>query len=111
MSTWVIARTRDATSAPRQSDLGGHAAERVDDERDVGVQLDAELGGAAVYVVAIHRARERLVLQLLAYGGRLQAGHDLAGPHESARVDEAGQLVARVERAIQEADARHAGVV
>ena len=45
MSTWAIARGRDATSGPAQPDLGSHPRQRIDDEGDVRVQIDAELGG------------------------------------------------------------------
>ena len=33
-------------SSPRQPDLGGDAGQRIDDERDVRVELDAQAGVA-----------------------------------------------------------------
>src|SRR5207248_1896668 len=131
MSTWAIARVMGGevsatsperpsracrrrprgASGPGQADFGGDAGERLDDEGDVGVEVHAELGGPAVDVVAVDRAGEALVLELLAHRGRLEAGDDLAGPHERAGVHEAGQLVAGIERAVQAGDARHPRVI
>src|SRR2546421_7248155 len=125
MSTWAIARVMGGevsatsperpsracrrrprgASGPGQADFGGDAGERFDDEGDVGVEVHAELGGAAVDVVAVDRAGEALVLELLAHRGGLETGDDLAGPHERAGGDEAGQLVTGVERMVH---ARHA---
>src|SRR5919201_5384875 len=98
-------------SGPGQTDFGRDGGEGVDDERDVDVQIDAELGGAPVDVVAVHRARESLVFELFPYRRRLEPIDHLSGTHERTGVDEAGQLVAGIERTIEHADARAAGIV
>src|SRR5215470_12299752 len=85
----------------READFGGHFGEGGDDEGDVGVELDAELGRAAVDVVAVDGAREALVLELLLDRGRLKAGDRPARPDQGHRVHEARELVARVERLVQ----------
>src|SRR2546423_124569 len=112
MSTCTIERCEEATrSGPGQSDLGGDGGERVHDEGDVGVELHAELGRSAVDVVAVHGAREALVLEFLAHGSGFEPVDHLARAHQRARVHEAGQLVARVEGPVQQAHARNAGVI
>src|SRR5438034_6989972 len=68
MSTCAIARGvsgRATASCSGEADVRGNGGQRADDEGDVRVEIDAELGGAAVDVVAVHGARERLVLELL----------------------------------------------
>src|ERR1041385_1295229 len=50
---------------PIQSNLFLYRAQRIDDETDVFVHIDAQLFDALPDVVAIHRTRERLVLELL----------------------------------------------
>src|SRR5512146_2335123 len=101
MSTWAIARGVDvpwelvaipATSAAAEADLGRDAGERGNDEGDVLVELDTELGRATVDVVAVDRARERLVLELLPDRRGLQTGDDASRPDEGDRVHEAGEL-------------------
>src|SRR5881396_237184 len=68
-----------------QADLWRDARERLHDERDVRVEVDAELLGAAVDVVAVDRAREGLVLELLLDRRGLEARDHAARPHERAR--------------------------
>src|SRR5437879_4309682 len=80
---------RVGKSRTGETDLGGDAGERGDDERDVLVEIDTELGGLAVDVVAVDGACERLVLELLPDRGRLEPGDDAAGANERHRVDEA----------------------
>src|SRR5881296_1685969 len=109
MSTWAIAR--GTASAAAETDLWRDVRQRRDDERDVLVEVDTELGGAAVDVVTVDGAREALVLELLPDRRRLEAGDHSPGPHERDRVDKSGELVAGVERAIQPGDAGHATVV
>ena len=75
-SPFLSAREDAASTRCRQSprrsarravepQLGGALLDRRDDERDVLVELEAELLGARADVLAIHRGRERLVLELL----------------------------------------------
>src|SRR4029077_7786042 len=73
-------------SALGETDFRGHGAQSRNDEGDVGVEIHAELLGAAVDVVAVHGPGEALVLELLAHRGRLKAGDDLARPHERTGV-------------------------
>src|SRR5262245_48420291 len=94
---------------PVKTDLGSDPGQGGDDERDVPVQLDAQLGGAPVDIVAIDGARESLVPQLLAHGADLQAADDPARPHQRAGMDEAGKLIARVERPVDPGDPGHPG--
>src|SRR5919108_5249918 len=95
MSTCAISRGRAMGSASGEPDLGGNARQRVDHEDDVRIELDAEFRGAPIDVVAVHRPCKRLVLELFAHGGRLQAGHDFPGTHERARVGSAGSATCR----------------
>src|SRR2546422_11714151 len=114
MSTCAIARGvsgRATASRPGEADVRGDGGQRADDEGDVRVEIDAELGGAAVDVVAVHGARERLVLELLPDRRRLEPGDGATGAHERHRVDETRQLVARVQGPVEEGDARHPGIV
>src|SRR5262249_20532169 len=118
MSMWrmVASEVRVAARAcslrrSGEPDLGGDGGQGIDDERDVRIQIRPELDGAPVDVVAIDRAREGFIFQLLLHGRGLHARDDLAGTHERAGVDEAGQLVAGVERPVEQASAWHARVV
>src|SRR3989441_9858767 len=100
MSTCAIARGvsgRATASRPGEADVRGDGGQRADDEGDVRVEIDAELGGAAVDVVAVHGARERLVLELLPDRRRLEPGDGATGAHERHRVDETRQVVGRVQ--------------
>src|SRR5438034_9166265 len=69
-----------------KADVGSDRGEGANDERDVRVEIDAELGGAAVDVLAVDGARERLVLELLPHRPRLEPGDDAAGADERHRV-------------------------
>src|SRR5712691_12784230 len=95
----------------RETDAGRNRSQSGDDEGDVLVEIHAELLGAAVDVLPVHRAREALVLELLPHRRRLEAGNDAAGADEGARGDEAGQLVTRVQTPLEQGEARIAGVV
>src|SRR5207244_8473895 len=113
MSTCAIARGvsgRATASRPGEADVRGDGGQRSSDLGDVRVEIDAELGGAAVDVVAVHGARERLVLELLPDRRRLEPGYGATGAHERHRVDETRQLVARVQGPVEECDARHPGI-
>src|SRR6266481_3292727 len=103
--TAVLRRPARETDAGRDRGQGG------DDEGDVLVEIHAELLGAAVDVLPIHRAREALVLELLPHRRRLEAGNDAPGADKGARGDEAGQLVTRVETPLEQGEARIAGVI
>src|SRR5262245_18721908 len=83
------ARPLAASLGAGEADFGGDFGEGGDDEGDVGVELDAELGRAAVDVVAVDGAREALVLELLLDRGRLKAGDHPAQPDQGHRVHEA----------------------
>src|SRR2546425_4003316 len=100
-----------AGSPARQADLGGNVGQRGDDERDVLIEIHAEVAGAAVDIIAVDRARERLVLELLPDRGRLQTADHASRPDESDGVHEAGELVAGVEGAVEARDARQAAVI
>src|SRR3989442_6491418 len=103
--------TPGADSPARQADLGGNVDQRGDDERDVLIEIHAEFAGAAVDIIAVDRARERLVPELLPDRGRLQTADHASRPDERDGVHEAGELVAGVEGAIEARDARQAGVI
>src|ERR671913_248987 len=74
--------TRAMARLSGQSDVGRDGHEGGHHEGDVPIELDAELGRAAVDVLAIDSAGERLVLELLAHRRRLQPRQRPAGPHE-----------------------------
>src|ERR1700730_6130184 len=95
----------------RETDAGRNRGQGGDDEDDVLVEIHAELLGAAVDVLPIHRAREALVLELLPHRARLEAGNNAPGADKGTRGDEAGQLVTRVEATLKQGEARVAGVV
>src|SRR5262249_41050154 len=117
MSTWMMVRKEGAgpTAGLRggaaETDAGGDGGEGADHEADVLVEIDPELLGPAIHVVAIHRAREALVLELLLHRPRLEPGDGPPRAHEGASGDEARQLVAGIETAIEERDSGEAGVV
>src|SRR4051794_23824112 len=89
-----------------QAELARDGLERGDHVRDVLVQLDSELLGALVDLVAVHPRGERRLLELLLHGLRLEALQP-GRPDEPAGVDEAAQLVAREERLLEQRVARH----
>src|SRR5581483_8190051 len=84
-------------------------AHRHDHVGDVLVERKPQELGARDEVLALDAARERLVLHPLLHRARLEIEHALARPHERRRGDEAGELVAREQRLLQQAVARHAG--
>src|SRR5205809_7877824 len=94
-----------------KADVGSDRGEGANDERDVRVEIDAELGGAAVDVLAVDGARERLVLELLPHRRRLEPGDDAAGADGRHRVEEARQPVARVQGPVEDLEAGQPGVV
>ncbi len=59
-------------AARAQAELAGDRAHRLDHEADVVVQLDAELLGALVHLVAVNAGRERRLLELLLHRLRLE---------------------------------------
>ena len=81
----------------RQPELVRALFHRGDHERDVLVELDAEVLGALAHLVAVDARGEARLLQLLL--DRLgREAVDAGGADERARGDEARQLVDRVER-------------
>src|SRR5262245_42328469 len=112
MSTWMIVRGGPRLDTPAEGgrplpgsaepETGGHGRERLHHEPDVLIEVHTELDGAAVDVVAIDGARERLVLQLLLHRRGLQSENGLPRANERACGHEAGQLVAPVEDTIEE---------
>src|SRR2546426_8829492 len=117
MSTCTMVRgpargpTAGLRRAAREADAGGHRGQGGDDEGDVLVEVDAQLLRAPIDVLAIDRAREGLVLELLPDRARLETGNDAPRADEGAGRDEARELVARVEAPLEERDAWIAGVV
>src|SRR5215475_11231712 len=117
MSTWMMVRKEGAgpTAGLRggaaETDAGRDGGEGADHEADVLVEVDPELFGPSIHVVAIHRPRETFVLELLLHRPRLQAGDGAPGPHEGAGRDEARQLVTGIKPPIEERDAGEARVV
>src|SRR5438067_3275002 len=71
------------------------------------LERDAERLGAGNQVLALHAARERLVLHPLFHRAGFEIEHAFRRPHERRRGDEARELVAREERLLQQAVARH----
>src|SRR5438132_11589855 len=103
MSTCAIARGvsgRATASCPGEADVRGDGGQRADDEGDVRVEIDAELGGAAVDVVAVHGARVSLVLELLPDRRRLGPGDGANGAHERPRVCGTRTVVGRLRGAV-----------
>src|SRR2546428_13511331 len=94
MSTCAIARGvsgRATASRPGEADVRGDGGQRADEEGDVRVEIDAELGGAAVDVVAVHGAGERLALGLVPDPRRAGPGNGGPGRGTDHRVGEARQ--------------------
>src|SRR5207247_6691428 len=77
----------------------------VDLELDVLGQLHAKVGSAADHVVAVDAAGEALRLHLLQDAAGGQVG-DAAGPQAGGGGDQAGQLVAGVQRLLDGPAAR-----
>src|SRR5258708_35181148 len=65
-----------------------------DAELDMGVQIDAELGGAVNDIVAIDGAREGLILQLFLHRFQLHLRHAAAGFHVGAGSEKARKFIA-----------------
>src|SRR5712691_1870220 len=106
-----VARRREPGHPRARPISWGNVGQRGDDERDVLIEIHAEFACAAVDIIAVDRARERLVLELLPDRGRLQTADHASRPDESDGVHEAGELVAGVEGAVEARDARQAGVI
>src|SRR5215468_10188086 len=112
MSTWMMVREEGAGptaglgGGAAETDAGRDGGEGADHEADVLVEVDPELLRPPIHVVAIHRPRETLVLELLLHRPRLQAGDGAPGPHEGTGSDEARQLVTGIETPVEE---RHTG--
>src|SRR5918994_960267 len=92
---------------PVEVQLVGVLLERGDHEREVLVEVHAELLGALPQLVAVHRGGERGRLHLLLHGLRGEPV-DARGPHVGAGHDETAQLVDGVQRLLHVRVARHA---
>src|SRR4051812_10017230 len=95
---------------PVQLELAGALLERGDHERDVLVEVHAEVRRTRDELVAVHRRGEGRLLHLLLDRLRRQAV-DALGPHVRAGHQEPGELVDREERLLHRAVARDAEVV
>src|SRR5438270_11473025 len=84
--------------------------ERLDAAAHVLFEFDAEFGDALAYVLAVDRAREVFILQLLLDGRDLHVVKALRRAHERAGDEEAAQLVRGEEGAGHRRVARHARV-
>src|SRR4249919_1222576 len=83
-----------------EPELGRDGPERGDHERDVLVEVGADLGGALDDLLAVYAAGEARLLQLLADGAGLER-RDPVGPDEPAGVHEARHLVAGEEGVLE----------
>src|SRR5215218_912890 len=93
--------------AALDAELLGALGESGDDERDVLVEVDAELLGARANLVAVDRRREARLLELLL--DRLgRHAVDALGPHVRAREHEAAELVDGVQGLLEQRVARDA---
>ena len=81
-------------------ELGRDRLHGCDDVRDVLVELEPEELRARVHLVAMDARGERRLLQLLLHGLRLQAVEP-GRTHESARMHEARELVAREQHLLE----------
>src|SRR5215831_20861546 len=79
-----------------ETDAGRDGGEGADHEADVLVEVDSELFRPPIHVVAIHRPRETLVLELLLHRARLEPRDGTPRAHEGAGGDETRQLVTGV---------------
>ena len=86
-------RTCAGRARPRSGACRDHVS-------DVVVELEAQLLGAAVDLVAVDAGCEGGLLELLPHRLRLE-GLDPVGPDQPAGVDEAGELVAGEERLLE----------
>src|SRR5215216_3965643 len=93
-----------------QTQLARDRLHRVRDRLDVLVQLDAEELRTRIDLVAVHAGGERGLLELLLDGLRGQR-LDPVRPHQPARVDEPGQLVAREQSPLEIGVPRHLQVL
>src|SRR3970040_1033540 len=117
MPTWTIVRgaaswpTAGLRGGSRETDTRRHLHQGADHEVDMLVEVRAQLLGAAVDVLAVDRAGEALVLELLLHRARLEPRDGPSGPHQRARDGEARDLVAGVEPAVEKGDPRVPRVV
>src|SRR5215470_4386097 len=77
-----------------QPELVGALAHEPDDVGDVLLERNAEQRRAVDEILALHPARERLVLHPLLHRAGLEVEDALARTHQRCRGDEAGELVA-----------------
>src|SRR5256885_12164530 len=76
-------------------------AQEADHIRDVLVERNPQRRRALDDVLALHAARERLVLHPLLHRAGLEIEHALARPHVGGGRDEARELVAGEERLLE----------
>src|SRR6266542_4163911 len=116
MSTWMMVREEGAgpTAGLRrrsETDAGSDGGQGADHEADMLVEIYPQFLRSAVHVVVIHGAGEALVLELLLDRARLESGNGTSGTYERTGGDEARELVARVETAVELVDPREARIV
>src|SRR5262249_42025088 len=98
-----------ASERSSQAELVGALTHETDHVRDVLLERNAEQRRALDEVLALHAARERLVLHPLLHGARLEIEHAPARPDQRGRGDEPGELVAREQRLLEQAVPADAG--
>src|SRR5438067_1005716 len=79
-------------------------------EADVRIEIDAQFRGALDHILPVHALGEGLILHLPAHARDLDLGDGLAGFHQCARRQKAGQLIAGKQHLVQMGHARHAGI-
>ncbi len=105
---WVKSVYETALSS--QPQFAGPLFHRLDAERNVGVEVDAEFGCALHDVLAVDAAGEGLVFHLFLHARNLDVGDGFGGLDQGAGSEEAGQLIAGEEDFGEVRGARHAGV-
>src|SRR5574342_162086 len=111
MSTWMIVRgatpwpTAGLRSGDREADAVSDGGERPDDEADMVTEVHAQLLGAAVDIVAVDGASEAFVPELLHDRAWFQAGDGAPRANQGAGGDEARELVAGVQPAVEKGEA------
>src|SRR5258706_297090 len=110
VARWSARENASPPPPPSEGQRRLHRTERLDTERDVIVERDAELLGPLAYLIAVHTARERFVLEFLLDRRDLEVRKTLGGAHQRARDQESAQLVYRKERLRHGRIARYARV-
>src|SRR5215203_2188532 len=108
---WPRGERRASNSAPPQPKRVGLLAKEPDHLIDVFTEGQAHLLGAPAQVIAVHGAREGLVLHSLDHRGRLEVHHAPARTHERRGRNEARHLVAGEQGVLKPRLARDAAVL